>query len=170
MQEDMRGDNFSIVTAGIIIAVSMLFGCPGWLHHDAWYTAVTHHFFHVNAFHLAVNCISLWMLFSRRRTSILFLALAYACATGSWFFTSSDAIGISNFIFATVGLRTPSLKDTWWRSPDTMIFLGLNMCMAFLPQVSGVTHIVSFSLGCITAGLIRHINTVGHDFRRAARH
>lgn len=148
--------------------MQLLFGCPVFLHHDSGYISLVHHFFHANIFHLAVNCLSLWTLFRKDiRYSPAVLVSAYLIGTASWFFTSSDVVGFSNIIFALIGLRTPSLRHAWWKQPTVILFLAITALMALLPRVSAVTHIVSFVLGCIVAGVYRVANNLSRDYSRA---
>lgn len=161
------GKDLGIMLVGILVAVMLLFGCPAWLHRDGWNIALLHHFFHANIFHLAVNCFSIYALCKGRGVTLGMLFLAYICATLSWFCSSADPVGASNIIFALLGLYTPAFDHSWWRSPNTIIFFITNMAMAFLPQVSAVTHLVSFGLGCVCAVAIRTVNHLVHDFRRA---
>lgn len=164
----MEGNNIRIVIVGILATALLLLGCPAFLHSDAPYIALAHHFFHVNIFHLAVNCLSIWALFRPGvEYSISPIVWAYIIASASWFFTSADAVGFSNIIFALAGQRTPSLKNTWWRQPTIILFLAITALMALLPQVSAVTHIISFILGCVLAGTRRLIYSIIRDFRRA---
>ena len=165
----MEGSNLKIVLIGILVTMMLLFGCPTFLHYDDAYISLVHHFYHANIFHLAVNCLSLWALFRKGvRYSVMHLTIAYIIGTLSWFCTSADAVGFSNIIFAIVGMRTPSLKSDWWRRSNTIYFLLINLVMLILPQVSAITHIVSFSLGCFVAGAIRIFNRLNRDYRRAS--
>ena len=164
----MEGSNIKIVLIGVLVVVQLLWGCPAFLHYDYAYISLAHHFFHANILHLAVNCLSLWTIFRKDyiyKSSILIWA--FVIASLSWFCTSSDVVGFSNFIFAILGLRTPSIRNSWWTSPSVIFFLGITALMAFLPQVSAVTHIVSFSLGSIVAGVNRIIEHISRDFSRA---
>ena len=164
----MEGNNFKITIIGILVTMQLLFGCPVFLHHSEGYISLVHHFFHANIFHLAVNCLSVWTLFRRDiRYSMTPLVLAYIIGTASWFCTSADVVGFSNIIFALIGLRTPSLSHSWWKQSTVILFLAITALMALLPQVSAVTHIVSFALGCIVAGAYRVVNNLSRDFRRA---
>lgn len=164
----MEGNNIKITVIGILVTMQLLFGCPVFLHHDSGYISMVHHFFHANIFHLAVNCLSLWTLFRKDiRYSPSALVSAYLIGTASWFFTSSDVVGFSNIIFALIGLRTPSLRHAWWKQPTVILFLAITALMALLPQVSAVTHIVSFVLGCIVAGAYRVVNNLSRDYSRA---
>lgn len=165
----MEGSNIRIVLIGVLTAVMLLFGCPAFLHHDDACISLVHHFFHANLFHLAVNCYSIWNLFRRGvRYSAFPLVLAFVFGTLSWFCTSADAVGFSNIIFALVGLRTPSISSGWWKGRGVITFLSVNVFMLLLPQVSAITHVVSFALGCIAAGMIRSYNRISRDYHRAS--
>lgn len=164
----MEGSNLRIVIVGILLTMQLLFGCPTFLHYDSGYISLVHHFFHANIFHLAVNCLSIWTLFRKGYIySITPLIWAYLIASASWFCTSADVVGFSNIIFALIGIRTPSLKSRYWRDPAVIAFFAITILMALLPQVSAVTHVVSFVLGCMVAGAIRIVNSISSDFRRA---
>lgn len=164
----MVGNNIRITIIGILVTTQLLFGCPVFLHHDSGYISLVHHFFHANIFHLAVNCLSVWTLFRRdMRYDMVPLIFAYVIGTASWFFTSADVVGFSNIIFALIGLRTPSLRHAWWKQSSVILFLAITALMALLPQVSAVTHIVSFALGCIVAGAYRVVNNLSRDYSRA---
>ena len=164
----MEGSNIRIIIIGILLTTQLLFGCPTFLHYDSGYISLVHHFFHANIFHLAVNCLSIWSLFRKGyRYSIAPLLWAFLIGSASWFCTSDDVVGFSNIIFALIGLRSPSLSNAWWKQPSVILFLAITALMAFLPQVSAITHIVSFVLGCIVAGASRIVNSISSDFRRA---
>lgn len=164
----MEGSNIRIVIIGMLLTMQLLFGCPTFLHYDSGYISLVHHFFHANIFHLAVNCLSVWSLFRKGyRYSKTPLLWAFLIASVSWFCTSDDVVGFSNIIFAIIGLRSPSLSHSWWKQPSVILFLAITALMALLPQVSAITHIVSFVLGCIVAGAIRIVNSICSDFRRA---
>ena len=171
MQTSMEGNNIRIVIIGILITAQLLFGCPNFLHYDDAYISLAHHFFHANIFHLAVNGLSLWTLFRRGvRYDIWPLAMAYIIGSISGFCTSADVVGFSNILFALIGIRTPSLKSSWWKQPTVITFLAITALMAVLPQVSAITHIVSFVLGCLVAGAYRIIENISRDYRRATYH
>jgi uncharacterized membrane protein YesL len=164
----MEGSNIRIVIIGILLTMQMLFGCPTFLHYDSGYISLIHHFFHANIFHLAVNCLSVWTLFRKGYMyNIAPLLWAFAIGSASWFCTSADVVGFSNILFALIGLRSPSLSNVWWKQPSVILFLAITALMALLPQVSAITHIVSFALGCLVAGASRIINSISRDFSRA---
>ena len=160
----MEGSNIRIIIIGILLTMHLLFGCPTFLHYDSGYISLVHHFFHANIFHLAANCLSVWCLFHKGyRYNLAPLVWAFLIGSSSWFFTSADPVGFSNIIFALVGLRTKT-----WKSPSVITFLVITALMSLLPQVSAVTHIVSFVFGCIVAGAYRIVNSTCRDFRRAS--
>ena len=164
----MEGSNIRIIIIGILLTTQLLFGCPTFLHYDCGYISLVHHFFHANIFHLAVNSLSIWTLFRKGfRYNIAPVVWAYIIGSASWFCTSDDVVGFSNIIFALIGLRSPSLSNAWWKQPSVILFLAITALMAFLPQVSAITHIVSFVLGYIVAGASRIVNNISSDFRRA---
>ena len=164
----MEGLNIKIIIMGVLMTLQLLFGCPHYLHCDSWFVPLAHHFFHANLLHLTVNCLSIWTLFRKgHRYKVSMLVWAYLIGTTSWFFTSADIAGFSNIIFALIGLRTPSFTDAWWRHPSVIVFFGITALMALLPQVSGITHIVSFVLGCVVAGACRIADHIRRDFSRA---
>ena len=165
----MEGNNIRIITIGLLLTIQLLFGCPDFLHGDGWYISLTHHFFHVNILHLAVNSLSIWTLFRRGyRYNMELLIWAYFIGSVSWFFSSADVAGFSNILFALLGLRTPSMRSMWWKQSSVIAFLSITILMAFLPQVSAITHIVSFVLGCLIAGCRRITKNIYSDFSRAS--
>ena len=168
MEITMEGSNIRITIIGILLTMQLLFGCPTFLRYDGGYISLVHHFFHANIFHLAVNCLSVWSLFRKGYTyRIAPFVWAFLIGSASWFCTSDDVVGFSNILFALIGLRTPSLKSKYWRDPSVIAFFAITILMALLPQVSAITHIVSFTLGCLVAGASRIINSISRDFSRA---
>lgn len=157
-----------IVMMGLLVACMLLFRCPEWLHSDAWHVAFLHHFFHVNIFHLAVNCLSLWLMFRNPSSRLGWgeVVTAYVIASLSWFTATADVAGASNFIYALIGLRTPPLDSPWWKARQVRLFLVVTVIMAVFPQVSAVTHVTSFCMGCMAASVSRFIKSTGHDLDR----
>lgn len=164
----MRGESIRVIAIGVLVTAMLVWGCPAWLHKEAWYIAFAHHFFHANVFHLAVNCFSLWAVF---RSGMIYkgwsILIPFICATASWFCSPLDPVGASNFLFATIGCRTPHLGSKWWRQSTTIVFFLGMLVMAFVPGVSFITHLVSFVLGCLFAILFRHIAKISKDVKSA---
>jgi membrane associated rhomboid family serine protease len=130
--------------------------------------AAIHHFFHANIFHLAANSLCIWMLYKPGRYKAgRDILLPYAIATLSYFFATTPVIGFSNILFAVSGLRTPSLKHQWWRSRNAAMFFGFMLLTLFMPRVSAVTHIVSFTAGALIGSAKRFIRRTAYDARRA---
>lgn len=125
---------------------------------------VSHHFLHGNILHLLVNALAIWQIY--KRWSAKEMALAWGIASVSYLAATIPAIGFSNIIFATIGLRTPSFKSLWWKQPTTLAFLVVSALMCFLPNVSAVTHIVSFCMGVCHAMLTRWFRRVSNDAER----
>lgn len=145
----------------ILTFVFLAFGCPDWLLYPEVPNickACSYHFFHANVFHLAVNCLSIYAIYRpspwRDERYILkeFLE-ALTISTLAWFTAFSPVVGVSNYLFAVLGLRTPHFRSTWWRSSTTLTFLSVMFLMIFIPKVSASTHIVSFAAGTLVARL-----------------
>lgn len=167
----MEGNSIRIIITGLLVTETLLWGFPDYIHGKAICVAAVYHFFHANIFHLAANLLSVWLIFLKgRRYPLSHFILAYIIATLSWYCSAVPVVGVSNFIFALLGLRTPSLKDRWWRQSSVVTFLAVTVGMAFVPNVSAVTHIVSFALGCICAGVGRIFKSIGSDYARASYH
>lgn len=165
----MEGNSIRIIVTGVLVCMMMVFGCPEYLHGSGLHVALTHHFFHVNIFHLAANALSIWLIFGKgRRYGWKILAAAYLCATLSWYSSSGSVAGMSNMIFALLGLRTPSLRDRWWRQSSVLTFLIVTVSMALIPNISTVTHLTSFILGGICAAMNRFVKRIKSDYARAS--
>ena len=126
------------------------------------------HFFHVNIFHLIVNVYALCLLYGRG-SGIRKIFTAYIIAVLSDAFLMIPAIGLSDFLYATMGLRTPSLKSDWWKSSTTITFLIVTVAFVFVPNVSAVTHITSFVGGVALASIRRFFNQIVSDYGKAKR-
>lgn len=157
------------------VAVAILTACfavgiPGYMSTDSPFLlrATTYHWFHANIFHLAVNCLSLSVIF-RNGVRIRELSWAFLMATVSYAVAVRPIVGISNILFAVIGMRTPSFDSPWWRNPATLTFLAVTLLMVFIPQVSATTHIFSFTMGVLYAYLKRHFNSIYDDYRRAGK-
>ena len=128
--------------------------------------AFIYHFFHGNIFHLLANALSLYVMVPRSK--VWHLLSAYIIATLSAFVIASPMIGISNVVYALIGVRTPSFDSWWWKHPGTIVFFAVTIMMLFLPNVSGLSHIISFAAGMaisiisrwysrITSGAARYV-------------
>lgn len=160
-----------ILLIGILWIIFILTGTPHFFHGlPVAVKCITYHFLHANIFHLAINCISVWYLFSERRplrSNIRDFIVGFFLATISYLAVSSEIIGISNIIYAVLGFRTPSFSHSWWRSKPAIIFFCISAAMLFFPQFAALTHITSFFGGVLLACLRRKINSVDYDYKRA---
>lgn len=162
----MRGERIRLVLTLLLGVMLFVWGCPEFLHEDRWWVSLVHHFFHVNIFHLAINCISIWALFRRRFVySAASIVVPFLCATASWFVSPVDPAGASNFIYAVIGCRTPPFTHRWWRSQPVIIFLVTTAAMLFIPRISALTHIVSFALGIACAHVARFLKRRKYEGR-----
>lgn len=153
----------------------IFFGCPEYLSSAStpeFIKAITYHWFHANVFHLMVNCLSIWFVYKTTQTrtiknNIKQLFLSFIIGSISFCFAAKPIIGISNILFATIGLRTPSLKNIWWKRPETIVFLVATLLLLFIPQISSVTHIISFLCGVVVAIIQRKIKSLDYDYRHS---
>ena len=159
----------------IILALLVTLGCPDYLADPAvspWLRAVSYHWFHANIFHLAANCLSIWFVFKvtpyrSEKTNVRNFFTAFIIATLTWFTATRPVVGVSNILFATLGLRTPSFRHPWWRHPGTLIFFAITLLTLLVPQFSAVTHIISFICGVAIAAVKRKLNSLEDDYRHA---
>lgn len=145
---------------------------PEYLYGKSFLTSVTYHFFHANIFHLAANCLSVWYLFKKTitrnaKTMIAEILIAYIIATFSYMVAFRPIIGVSNMLFAIIGMRTPAWSSSWWRAKETKLFFGITLFMLLFPQVSAITHITAFIIGVIVSMTKRKIKSLENDYRRA---
>lgn len=162
----------------LIIILSVIFlvaGCPGYLADSAgnyWLKALTYHCYHANIFHLAANCLSIWYVFKitayrSEKANARNLLTAFVIATLTYCTATRPVVGISNILFAILGLRTPSFKNAWWKHPGTVIFFAVTLGMLLVPQVSAATHITSFVCGAAVAAVKRKLISLENDYRHA---
>ncbi len=162
----------------LIIVLSALFfgvGSPLFLLSDdtpAIVKAVSYHWFHANLWHLLANSLSIWLLLrtTRSRTaktvSLQFI-IAFLIASAMYFTATKPVVGISNILFAIVGLRTPAFRHPWWRKTETIVFFVVTFLLLLVPQFSSVTHITSLLSGIGIAALTRAIHSLSNDVTRA---
>lgn len=159
----------------LTVTLFILLGCPDYLSSgtiNVWIKALTYHAFHANVFHLLANSLSIWLLFRKTTTrtdkqNIKDFLIAYIIATLTYFISLRPVVGISNIIFAVIGLRTPSFKSEWWKAPNTILFFIVSTLLLLFPHFSAITHIVSFVCGVLLACFNRKIKSLENDYRRA---
>lgn len=131
--------------------------------------ALTYQFFHANILHLIVNCIAIWQVFKPvRKDNLRNLVISFIIGVAVYGLSPRPVLGISNIIFAMIGLHTPALSHPWWRQTNVRIFFVITVLMAFIPSISAITHIASFIIGAGIASLFRSVRSVQDDIKRAA--
>lgn len=153
----------------ILVALQAALGAPAVLSEGPYIVrASLYSFFHAGWLHLAVNCIAVWSVYrpgSCRSVRDIIIPLTIAVAV--YPLSLRPAIGFSNVIYATLGLRTPALGSPWWRRTEVAVFIAVTLAMALVPRISATTHIAAFLLGMLGATIARSIDNVMRD---AGRH
>lgn len=152
----------------LLTALQLAFGIPAFMTGGPYWTrALLYHFFHANWWHLAVNAIAVWTIFDpKRKTTPAQVATAYAIAVLVYPLSFRPVIGLSNVLYAVLGLRTPPLRNPWWKHPSVLAFLAITVAMVFIPRFSATTHIAAFALGMGGAALGRWWQKLTQDARR----
>lgn len=152
----------------LLVILQAVFGAPAFLlgTEDYWLRALSYSFFHANWWHLAVNGIAIWSIFVPSRKCHRLLPVAFFIAVAVYPFSLRPVIGFSNILYAVLGLRTPSLKNKWWRQPAVIVFLVVTVALVFVPRFSATTHIAAFVLGMAGASLKRGWLKLTRDARR----
>ena len=154
-----------IVTYAVLLSVFLIPGGLAWLlSQSVPVRMLLYHFFHGNIFHLAANCLALHFLLPRLK--VWHLPVSYAVACAAMFVSAVPMAGVSNMIYAVVGLRTPSFDSWWWRHPGTLTFLAVTFLMLFVPNVAALAHIASFAMGVLISTAIRFFKGLGSGSER----
>ena len=131
--------------------------------------AMVYHFFHVGLLHLAANCIAAWFAFPPgRKDNLLVAVLSYVIATGAFFAALTPTVGLSGVLFATAGLRAPSLRSGWWRQPSSIAFLIAMVATLFVPKIAATVHLAAFLAGVLVGGALRLWKKTSSDYGRVA--
>lgn len=123
-----------------------------------------YHFFHGNLFHLLANGLSLYVILPRTKKWQIVAAYIIACIVALPI--SQPMLGFSNVIYALIGVKTPSFDSYWWRHSGTIIFFAVTLLMLFLPNVSGISHILSFIVGVAVSVIYRFFARINTDAAR----
>lgn len=153
-----------IVTILVLIAVKLAFGCPQWLADPdvpGILRAMAYPLFHVNIFHLAANGLSFWVMFRPgRRQAGRDLLTGYAISCLVFPLASTPVAGISNLLYAVIGMRTPG---RFWTMRSWQTVMVVALAMSLLPGVSGLTHAASFAAGAAIAAVRRYISMIDYE-------
>lgn len=172
-----------IIIIGILYIAFMLFGCPVWFASGTEpyvLRALTYPLFHANLFHLAVNCLSVWVLWPPHNERDNWREFAVACLISFIVYPLGfhPCVGFSNVLFATCGLRFRCLLSAWgWRKLEIIAFYVTMVGMCFFPQFAGTNHVAAYTLGAalaytheLLAPLRDRINLTLDDARRFTAH
>lgn len=153
-----------------LVAVQIAFGAPEFLlsKDGYWTRALSYSFFHASWWHLAVNSLAVWSIYSPKRSCkpCRDLLFPYIIAVLVYPLSLRPVIGLSNLLYAVLGLRTPPLSSPWWKQTPVVVFLVVTVLMVFIPQVSATTHVAAFLLGVGGAYLNRYAKKVTSDAGR----
>lgn len=154
----------------LLAVLQVLFGAPDWLRPDGapyLIRALSYSFFHANWWHLAVNAVAVWSIFvPSRKCSVGMLVAAFAIAVLVYPLSFRPVIGLSNVLYAVLGLRTPPLSSPWWKQPTVTVFVIVTLLLVFIPRFSATTHVAAFLLGMLGASLNRAWLKLTRDARR----
>jgi len=132
--------------------------------------ALVYPLLHANLLHLLVNIYAIYLLFDPRRKDNL------RCLTTGLFISFlvyplsfRPVIGISNLLYAVIGMRAPSFSSPYWKSPAVIIFLAVTVGMVFIPSIAASTHIAAFVLGVLFSIILRVYKSLDYDYRRIKR-
>lgn len=154
-----------VVSILICLLAVQFFGDLAWLSSQEYIVRIfVCHFFHANIFHLLANSLSVYVMF--RRWKPWQIVCSFFIAVTSVAIYSSPVVGFSNVIYAMIGVKAPSFDSKWWLLPSTRVFLAVTLAMLVFPNVSAVTHIVSFVAGLLVAGAARWVNMIRNDSAR----
>ena len=151
----------------MLVFTHAVFGIPQ-LFYDGgyWAHALSYSFFHASWWHLAVNCIAVWTIYRYPCKPCRDLLIPYLIAIAVYPLALRPVIGFSNVLYAVLGLRTPSLKSSWWRQTPVIVFLVVTVAMLFIPRFSATTHIAAFVAGMAGAAIDRGWQKLNSDARR----
>lgn len=72
--------------------------------------ALSYPLYHANVFHLAGNCIGVWIAFSPRRGGNAWtLSASFGISVCAWWMSRMPVVGFSNILYASAGLRCQDL-------------------------------------------------------------
>ena len=141
----------------VLVILQAVFGAPDFLlgAENYWQRAWLYSFFHGNWLHLAVNSLAIWTIYKHPCKPCRDLVFPFLIAVAVYPLSFRPVIGFSNVLYATLGIRTPSLKNKWWKQPPVILFLVITVVLVFVPRFSATTHIAAFVIGMAIAAIRR---------------
>ncbi len=151
----------------LLVVLQVLMGTPDFLADGPyWMKALLYSFFHGNWFHLAVNVLAVSTIYREPVRPCRDLLMPFVIAVLVYPLSFRPVVGFSNVLYATIGMRTPSLKDAWWRRPAVAVFLLVTVALVLVPRFSATTHIAAFMLGTGCSAMARWYKELTKDARR----
>lgn len=162
------GKSLRIVVIVALVALQVFVGIPEYMTDGPYMLrALSYSFFHASWWHLAINAIAIWTIYPpKRKVNFLQIVSSFLIAVAVYPLSFRPVIGFSNILYATLGLRTPSLSSAWWKQPTVIVFIVATLAMVFVPQLSATTHIAAFVCGMVCAALRRFYLKLTKDARR----
>lgn len=165
----------AVRVAVIALLVAMRFvSVPDIVSHPCFGAALSHHFFHANILHLAVNCWSCWLLFrpEGKNASLKVLLAGYAIATLAYLVAtpllSRAPIGFSNVLMAVCGLSVRHYAPGWWKRQWFISIVAVNLIMLLTPAMAALTHLLSFAAGIAIGSISCIMKKNKKDYERVA--
>ena len=125
-----------------------------------------HHFFHANIFHLAANCLAVWTMFGKGwKESWKEILAAYIIGSLSFLAHPEATVGISNLLFAVLGMRC--IRNGWWRTRYFAVLWVTLIATAFIPSISGLTHCLSCAGGMLAGWISTKYKSLSEDYGKA---
>lgn len=161
----------AVVVVLILVAFYQFVPIPEYMGVNKHLSALTHHFFHANIVHLITNCYVAFMLLSRNSFVNWWveLLIAFLVASLSYYTAINPTIGFSDILYAVIGLRTPPIYHPWWKKHTTILFIAFMLIYLFIPNISALTHIISFVSCVVISGFARAIGKTNEDYGKAKR-
>lgn len=158
------------IIIALLVVMQIFHGAPEFLLYPDryWCRAASYSFFHASWWHLAINALAIWSIYSPKRCCkpCRDLLFPYLIAVLVYPLSFKPVIGFSNILYAVLGLRTPPLSSAWWKHPSVIIFLVVTVALVFIPQFSATTHISAFVIGVLFAAVHRSALKLHNDARR----
>lgn len=127
-------------------------------------TACTYQFFHANIFHMLANGLALVTVFAPGKKGNWYVAvLSYLISVLVFPLSRLTPIGISNMLYAAIGMRTPPFSNKWWISSNATTFHMITALMLIIPHFSAVSHIYAYIMGICLAVIIRFLKDLSHE-------
>ena len=130
----------------------------------AWWQLLTHGFVHVDVWHIALNCLGLWILgptieqaMGRTRFLALYLLSTFAAGTAILWFAdpSSSTLGASGGVFGLMGALLVLAVKTRGDVRGVLTLLVINGVVTFtFPHISWQGHVGGLLGGALVTALL----------------